>query len=134
MLQVGVLKNELERMNSENERLKELLNQATNKYNGLQVHLQTIIQEQQKGAAEGNKSFHGNGPSMHRQLVEVGTDISSSEGAAEDGLMAGGEGNQSPGQKFLSHSASSNGVDQATEATIRKARVSVRARTESPMV
>ncbi|XP_057784872.1 probable WRKY transcription factor 31 [Salvia miltiorrhiza] len=125
--EVGVLKSKLERMNSENERLKEMLNHAKNKYNGLQMHLQTIIQEQQhKGVAdqEGKISFHGNGPPN-------ANDVSSFE---EDGPTAGGEGNQSPQQKFLSHSASPNSVNEATEATIRKARVSVRAWCEGPMM
>lgn len=129
MLQVGILKSELKRLNAENEHLKETLAQATNKYNGLQMHMQKFIQEKQQNIAEEGKSSHGNGSSsMHRHLVEPNaSDISSSEGPADDG-------NLSPQQKILTHSASSNSVDQATEATIRKARVSVRARSEGPMV
>ncbi|KAH6776093.1 hypothetical protein C2S52_013654 [Perilla frutescens var. hirtella] len=150
--EVGVLKTELERMNSENQRLKEMLTQATNNYNGLQMHIQTIMQEQQKGVGEEGKNFLGNGVSMHRQFVDLGmpgaaasanaNDVSSSEGPSDDGLMAsneaggGREGNQSPQTKFpsLNSHCTDNGVDQATEATIRKARVSVRARCEGPMI
>ncbi|XP_042063078.1 probable WRKY transcription factor 31 [Salvia splendens] len=129
---VGILKSELKRLNAENEHLKETLAQATNKYNGLQMHMQKFIQEKQQNIAEEGKSSHGNGSSsMHRQFVEPAganaSDISSSEGPADDG-------NLSPQQKSLTHSASSNSVDQATEATIRKARVSVRARSEGPMM
>lgn len=49
--QVGVLRSELERMNSENERLKEMLDQATNNYNGLHMHLQSLMHQHQKAAA-----------------------------------------------------------------------------------
>ncbi|KAL1562380.1 putative WRKY transcription factor 31 [Salvia divinorum] len=133
--EVGILKSELGRINSENEQLKEMMTQATNKYNGLQMYMKKILQEKQQKLAEEGKSSHENGSSsMHRQFMDAGvpagaiaSDISSPEGPADDG-------NQSPKQKFLSHSASSNGVDQATEATIRKARVSVRARSEGPMM
>ncbi|XP_047949394.1 probable WRKY transcription factor 31 [Salvia hispanica] len=133
--EVGILKSELKRLNSENEHLKETLAQATNKYNGLQMHMQKFIQEKQQNIAEEGKSSHGNGSSsMHRQFVDTGvpaganaSDISSSEGPADDE-------NLSPQHKILTHSASSNSVDQATEATIRKARVSVRAHSEGPMM
>lgn len=121
-------------MNSENERLKEMLNEATNNYNGLQMHLQTLImQERQKGVAEGGK----NGLPMHRQFVDLGIPAASNAkdvvSSSDDGRMAPneiGEGNDQ--NKFPNHS--NNAVDQATEATIRKARVSVRARCEGPMV
>lgn len=148
---MGILKTELERMNSENQRLKEMLNQATHNYNGLQMHLLTLMQEQQHdhhnrgGAEEGKNSCHGNGLMMPRQFMDPGmavaadtNDVSSSEGLSNR-LMAdneiGGGDDQSPENKvprLSTHSVRS--VDQATEATIRKARVSVRARSEGPMV
>ncbi|GAB2274911.1 hypothetical protein Dimus_009681 [Dionaea muscipula] len=41
-----VLQADLERMNTENQRLKERLNQVTANYNGLQLHFVTIMQQQ----------------------------------------------------------------------------------------
>lgn len=135
-----VLKSEIERMNSENQRLKEMLNEANNNYNDLYMHLQTLIMlKHQKGVAEEAK----NGLTTHRQFADLGiptatnaNDVVSS--SSDDGRMPpneiGGEGHdQSTQNKFPIHS-NINGVDQATEATIRKARVSVRARCEGPMV
>lgn len=134
-----VLKSEIERMNSENQRLKEMLNKANNNYNDLHMYLQTLImQKHQKGVAEEVK----NGLTTHRQFVELGIPTATNANdvvspSSDDGRMPpneiGGEGHdQSPQNKFPIHS--NNGVDQATEATIRKARVSVRARCEGPMV
>lgn len=120
------MKSELERMNSENQRLKEMLNEATHNYNGLQMHLHTIMQ---KGVAEKGKTknIFGNRPSTHKQSTDLGMAAATNANdlAASDNEI-GGEGNQN---KFPNHS-----VDEATEATIRKARVSVRARCEDPMV
>ncbi|KAI3465630.1 hypothetical protein Pfo_022293 [Paulownia fortunei] len=157
--ELGVLKIELERMSSENQRLKEMLNQVTNNYNGLQTHLLTVMKQQKQeqqsdhhngGGAEERKNRHGNGLVVPGQFMDLGlavaadTDdasLSSSEGRSsrDHALMAdkeiGGGDDQSPENKvprLTTHSPKS--VDQATEATIRKARVSVRARSEAPMI
>ncbi|KAI3457344.1 hypothetical protein Pfo_014007 [Paulownia fortunei] len=154
--EMAFLQAEMERMNSENRRLREMLNQVTNKYNGLQMHLLTLMQQQQQqqtdqngGVAEEHKNGHGNGLLVPRQFMDLGfaaaanndeTSLSSSEGRtgrdpppAPDKDVVGGEG-QCPENKVPKLSHSPRSVDQATEATMRKARVSVRARSEAPMI
>lgn len=100
--QVGVLKSELEKMSLENQRLKEMLNEATNNYNGLQMHFLRMMQNESEG-----KNMSGG--MLPRELVDL---------EMED---------QRPESKVARRS-----VEEAT--MMRKARVSVRARSEEPMV
>lgn len=46
MVQVAQLQVELERMNAENQKLRGMLNQVTNNYSTLQMHLVTLMQQQ----------------------------------------------------------------------------------------
>ncbi|KAL3509814.1 hypothetical protein ACH5RR_029215 [Cinchona calisaya] len=180
--ELAVLQAELERLNGENRRLREVLNQVTNNYNNLQMHLMTVMQQQQQQdhpktdntsddqenegkVLEGiNTKHHQNGLMVPRQFMDLGlagptadTDVaslSSSEG------RSGRERSRSPKNNIEASTGGSNGredspdkssqgwgpnkvqrlnhpsknVDQATEATMRKARVSVRARSEAPMI
>ncbi|KAK4386250.1 WRKY transcription factor 6 [Sesamum angolense] len=142
----GKTETELQRMNSENQRLKEMLNQATNDYKGLQRHLMTLMQEQQSdnnggGSAQERRACNGNGKVVSRQFMDLGlavapdTDDVSSERPMADKEIRGGE-DLGPDNKIpkLNNRSPDTSVDQATEATIRKARVSVRARSEAPMM
>ena len=53
MFQLAQLQMELQRMNSENQRLREMLGQVTNNYSVLQMHLVAFMQQQQnQGAAD----------------------------------------------------------------------------------
>ncbi|KAK4420542.1 WRKY transcription factor 6 [Sesamum alatum] len=141
--EVGFLKTELQRMNSENQRLKEMLNQATNDYKGLQRHLLTLMQEQHSdnNGGQERRGCNGNGKVVSRQFMDLGlavapdTDDVSSEGPMADKEIPGGE-DLGPDNKIpkLNNQSPDTSVDQATEATIRKARVSVRARSEAPMM
>lgn len=179
MFQLVVLNAELERMNSENQRLRDLVDEVTNNYNNLQMHLVTFMQQQHQKAMDNNEvepDVQGGNKSKGDQFVRqnsirntvprqfsdlaVGggpngetTDqepsLSSSEGRdpshsriskqKQDDLL---RENDSPNQgaqhwggpNKVSRLNPSKEVDQATEATIRKARVSVRARSEAPMV
>lgn len=149
VFQLGVIKAELDRMNVENQHLRDMLNQVTNNYSALQTHLTTLIQQQQNGGGSGltvpPRPFTG-----HTEVEDASQ--SSSEG------KSGGEPSRSPVNNVESVSeenslekgptsssvkvtrtgqgskSSSSNIDQATEATIRKARVSVRARSEAAMV
>lgn len=47
---------ELARTNEENRRLKNMLSDATNNYNALQVHLIRLMQ--QRNLSDGNTQFH----------------------------------------------------------------------------
>lgn len=190
--QLAVLHAELERMNTENQRLKDMLSQVTSNYNTLQMHLMSLMQNQSKannseghgvfdGKAEEKKGGdnNGGGAVVPRQFMDLGlaaangeTDepsLSSSEerrsGSAGNNIQNGrGGGGDHDGPVFdqekkdfdRAHTVREDGPDHSnnsqgwvpnkvprfnsskeaeqTEATMRKARVSVRARSEAPMV
>jgi hypothetical protein len=48
MFQLAQLQTELQRMNSENQRLRDMLGQVTNNYSVLQMHLVGFMQQQQQ--------------------------------------------------------------------------------------
>lgn len=160
------LQADLERTNIENHRLKDLLNQATDNYNTLQMHLVTVMQQQSQRAADheleqfsDQHARKNSGASeFPRKFINLGLGQISAETDAEPSLSSpeGGDPIRSPvsnmdhlskeddvdqgsqntwmGSNKVSRLNPSKSVDQATEATIRKARVSVRARSEAPMV
>lgn len=196
------LQTELKRMNAENQRLKEMLNQVTNNYNALHMHFVTLVQDQkaekheEHGVMVDMQLLEHNkkqgGLMVPRQFMDLGLasttpaendddhhnnhepSISSSEGRSGDGsrspplnnvitgedmkLSISNNGREeSPDQEMslqgggnnwgsesstlpnklqrLNHaSKNDNNVVAATEATMRKARVSVRARSEAPMI
>ncbi|XP_022771770.1 probable WRKY transcription factor 31 [Durio zibethinus] len=187
--ELAVLQAELERMNAENQRLREMLSQVTSNYNTVQMHLVTLMQQQHDVKAEKTeeqdqmmkekleqKKTNG-GLIVPRQFMDLGlaaataaapdTDepsLSSSEGRSHDrsgspnnntevasrefGLRKHGsseegrgtgredspdQGSQGWGANKVPRFNSSKNVDQ-TETTMRKARVSVRARSEAPMI
>ncbi|KAL6990753.1 hypothetical protein U1Q18_008874 [Sarracenia purpurea var. burkii] len=181
--ELALLQVELERMNTENQRLKGMLSQVSNNYSALQIHMMTLIQQQKQqssksestpeheiieGRSEDRKHEVTEGPVVPRQFMDLGpgtgaeTDepsLSSSEerthsGSLEDnkneivplyqdkvnyrdGKAVGREGSpESEGwvPSKVPKLNISKSVDQTTEATMRKARVSVRARSEAPMI
>lgn len=179
--QRAVLQAELERINAENQRLKEMLNQVTSNYQALQMHFTTLIQNQKAGDAGDpmdekagggggggqEKVRHGGGGGNNnsnklvpRQFMDLGlaTNTDTDEPSMSSSEGRSGERSRSPGTtgevasskrhspdqgsnwgsskvpKFSSSSSSSGKDVDQTEATMRKARVSVRARSEAPMV
>ncbi|KAL4379303.1 hypothetical protein GQ457_02G005630 [Hibiscus cannabinus] len=161
--ELAVLQAELERMNTENQRLRETLSQATSNYKTVQKHLITLMQDGKGEKPEEQKKSNG-GLMAPRQFMDLGlaaevdTDepsLSSTEARShdrsgspnaeaaskdfrprkrennEEGRGTGGE--DSPDRNKVPRFNSSKNVDQ-TEATMRKARVSVRARSEAPMI
>ncbi|XP_050208309.1 probable WRKY transcription factor 31 [Mercurialis annua] len=156
--ELAVLQAELERMKMENIKLRDMLTQVTTDYDALQMHLMTITDEENKKIHNNN---NGNGaPVAPRQFMDLGpaagggggggdTDelsLSSSEGRSGDRSRSPGNKNIEDGieredgtdqgwgcNKVARFNPAKNSVDQ-TEATIRKARVSVRARSEAPMI
>ncbi|GAB4859445.1 hypothetical protein Ancab_010911 [Ancistrocladus abbreviatus] len=193
-----VLQANLERLNAENQRLKDMLNQATTNCNELQMHLVSVMQQQQQQqkdhcrhhhhhrkdknkeileeradhdqeVLEDNKSSNNNGNIVPRQFIHLGlagrteTDdasLSSSDRRSRDRSVSptnnaevvsrkelpsqGIEREDTPDEHLPLGSWGSNKVprlttppknlDQSAEATMRKARVSVRARSEAPMI
>ncbi|XP_038889025.1 probable WRKY transcription factor 31 isoform X2 [Benincasa hispida] len=172
----AVLQAELERINSENLRLKDMLNQATTNYQALQMQFNTLIQTQKteeagdpiEENADGGRGNNNNNNIISnklvpRQFMDLGLatnmemdepSMSSSEGRSGERPRSPGTTGEVASSKRHSPDQSSNwgsnnnnnnnkvpkfnsssgkDVDQ-TEATMRKARVSVRARSEAPMI
>ncbi|XP_062013542.1 probable WRKY transcription factor 31 [Rosa rugosa] len=176
--ELAQLQVELQRMNAENQRLKEMLGQVTNNYNALQMHLVAVMQQQQQSQAAADQTSQdhdqniegkseekrheigSSGSLVPRQFLNLGpreetkadNDVSNSSSEARtrsaspqnnvstNGKRVGRE--ESPESetqgwgpnKVAKHNSPPKPIDQATEATMRKARVSVRARSEAPMI
>ncbi|XP_055805350.1 probable WRKY transcription factor 31 isoform X2 [Solanum dulcamara] len=181
-IQLAQLQVELERMNSENQRLKGMLTQVSNSYSALQMHLVTLMQQQQQqqqlisrtenthahevvGAkSDEEKKQENNGTIVPRQFMELGPsgskpdpmdEPSHSHSSSEERTLSGSPRNNielvskdkaigreespeseswAPNKAPKLMNSSSKPVEQSTEATMRKARVSVRARSEAPMI
>lgn len=182
--ELAQLQVELERMNSENQKLRGMLNQVSNNYSALQMHLVTFMQQQQNRASESvpeqtiveakseEKKHEVGGQMVPRQFLDLGPSAtagtdelshSSSEERTHDDSVSPQNNIEvaSRGQKSNSKTQDGKGIgreespesetqgwvpnkvpkldtskaiDQSTEATMRKARVSVRARSEAPMI
>ncbi|KAI8558276.1 hypothetical protein RHMOL_Rhmol04G0078300 [Rhododendron molle] len=165
----AVLQAELERMNVENQRLRDALNQVTSNYNTLQMHLITLTQHQnhrnrdhktENNSANGNPEVNNNrlhggfsgGQVVPRQFMDLGlasaadTDEPALSPSEEERLPVNNaaakelcddharEDSPEDGSNKVARLNPAKNVDQATEATMRKARVSVRARSEAPMI
>lgn len=145
---------QLEEEKSENQRLKQELNQANLNYNTLLTKV--IRQKQEKNLDEYRKpniDGGGGGEIPFIGLADpttVETDENSRSSSDElhrksiNNIIGKDQREESPEQALicsnkvmrlndLKNDGDCN-IDQATEATIRKARVSVRARSEAPMV
>ncbi|KAM7492356.1 hypothetical protein LguiA_035277 [Lonicera macranthoides] len=178
--ELAVVQAELKRLSTENQQLREMVNQATNNYNNLQLHLATLLQQQQE--AENNteeehkvkiedrlqqnhnsSNTSGRGLLVPRRFLDLGLAGTEEKDEPSHSSLEGRSGEQSrspPANNVESASKeytredspdqgshqvwgsnkvsrlnnSAKNVDQATEATIRKARVSVRARSEASMI
>ncbi|XP_065878188.1 probable WRKY transcription factor 31 [Euphorbia lathyris] len=171
------LQSELQRMNTENHKLRDMLSQVNNNYNALQMHLVALMQsgQQDQGVrriAEEKKQevvprqFLDLGPSAETDEVShsssdertrSGTPQTNVEAAKNNGKLEIGSYDQenssfrdgkrigreeSPDSetqgwnpnKAQKVNPANKSIDQSTEATMRKARVSVRARSEAPMI
>lgn len=183
-IELAQLQMELQRMNSENQRLKEMLSQVSNNYNVLHMHLVGLMQQQQNHGAdsaqehevvevksEERKHEAVGAPVVPRQFMDLGPGAIAetdevSHSSSEDKTISGSPRNNNNNVKnneIVLHDSERDGkrvgrdespesesqgwvpnkapklspskpVDQSTEATMRKARVSVRARSEAPMI
>nr|KYP62746.1 WRKY transcription factor 6 [Cajanus cajan] len=178
--ELAQLQVELQRMNAENKKLKEMLSHVTGNYTALQMHLMTLMQQNQRTETTENEVVQGKvedknhgvgGGKVPRQFLDIGpsgtaevddqvSDSSSDErtrsstpqnnnveGGTRDGVknsngkheLGREESPDSESQGWapnkLQKTNPSTAMDQSTtEATMRKARVSVRARSEAPMI
>ncbi|XP_023770484.1 probable WRKY transcription factor 31 [Lactuca sativa] len=169
--ELAVVQAELERMNTENQRLREVLDQVTMNYNTLQTHLVTMMQQKQSHEEQSNEdhkiaSNEGGGSEaatmVPRPFMDLGlaaptaaeteeisqsssdehsrspplhtnSNIDQREESPDQQVIRAGNSNKVPRLSSSKNNNTTN-IDQATEATIRKARVSVRARSEAPMI
>ncbi|CAK9146873.1 unnamed protein product [Ilex paraguariensis] len=166
-----LLQVELERMNTENQRLRGMLSTVSNNYSALQMHLVTLMQQQQSSKTETTQELEVvgvrsedqrnevGGLRVPRQFMDLGPSATteaneSSQSLSEERTLSGSPQNNldlsknknlSEGREESPESqgwvpnkvpklSSPKPVDQAMEATMRKARVSVRARSEAPMI
>nr|XP_043620649.1 WRKY transcription factor 6-like [Erigeron canadensis] len=175
--ELAMVQAELERMNMENKKLREVLNQVTLSYNALQTHVVLMMQQQKQKAEHhqqqpyiekindcktSTKDDGGGGggdqlmstvvprPFMDLGLAAVAeTDENSNSQSSSEGRSHDNQErirdqespelqqpNKTDANKTprLGSTNNTTNIDQATEATIRKARVSVRARSEAPMI
>ncbi|KAJ6292363.1 hypothetical protein OIU78_024520 [Salix suchowensis] len=171
---------ELQKMNTENRRLKDMLGQVTSNYSALQMHFVALMQQHQQqnhGKESNTEQENVEGKSSeekrHEDVVALqprpmsypihllmrgllsGTPQNHVEDASpknnaklphdqekstfRDGKRIGREESpESESQTWkaqkLDPSAGRAAIEQSTDATMRKARVSVRARSEAPMI
>ncbi|XLU48535.1 hypothetical protein S245_043349 [Arachis hypogaea] len=142
--EVGVIEAEIERVKEENERIREMIDEANSHYSALQMHHMNLM----------NKSSDDERVLVPRQFMDLGLATNShncsssrSRSKSPSGNSSGGDGEkkrmkreESPMREEeankieRSSSPAKHNLDQAHEATMRKARVSVRARSEAPMI
>lgn len=125
-------------MNTENQRLRAMLTHVSNNYTALQIHISNEIHKQQNQIVEQNSR-------QLNELVRNSNDSLSEErtqsGSIKHGDKIGkrnGRENTPDSDGWVSNKVSrldaSKNIDQPNESAMRKARVSVRARSEAPMV
>ncbi|CAI9760261.1 unnamed protein product [Fraxinus pennsylvanica] len=158
--ELAELQVELERMQAENHKLKGMLTTVTNNYSTLQMHLATLMQQQKNSKTESSqenqtverksedKEQENGGSIVPRQFLElVQGDQELSHSSSEERTLSESPANnkkrigreESPASEVWAPNKAPKlnpfkSVDQSTEATMRKARVSVRARSEAPMI
>nr|CAD1823929.1 unnamed protein product [Ananas comosus var. bracteatus] len=135
--ELAAVRAELGRMNEENQRLKNMLSHVTENYNSLHMHLITLMQQKNQAIHEVNgekiiesakKGYEG--AIMLRQFIALDLRLRSGAFVREESPDQVSQ-SWSKGTKLMSPTKSS---DQVHEATMRKTRVSVRARSEAPMI
>ncbi|KAJ8550196.1 hypothetical protein K7X08_033903 [Anisodus acutangulus] len=161
-MELAQLQVELGRMNVENQRLRGMLTQVSNDYTALQMHLAALVQQISRTenthdhkiveAKSEEKKQEKIVPRQFMELGPSGDELShNSHSSSEERTVSESPRNnvqvtrhrgreESPeSQSWVPNkvpklNSSMPVVDQATDATMRKARVSVRARSEAPMI
>ncbi|XP_039050147.1 WRKY transcription factor 6-like isoform X2 [Hibiscus syriacus] len=153
---------ELKRMNAENQKLKDMLSHVNNNYTALQMHLVTLMQQQRNRETEfqvqemkSEEKKHGE-EIMPLKILDLrlsggaeAAEMLSTHSSSEERTRSGTPQNnvekrigreESPESESWGPNSkvpklnSGKPIDQSAEATMRKARVSVRARSEAPMI
>ncbi|KAK8496677.1 hypothetical protein V6N13_062841 [Hibiscus sabdariffa] len=109
---------ELKRMNAENQKLKDMVSNVSNNYNALQTHLATLMQR----------------PSAMVETDELFLSSSQETTRSVEKRTGGEESPQSNKARKLNPTKPIDQSSTEAAATMRKARVSVRARSEAPTI
>ncbi|XP_051126296.1 WRKY transcription factor 6-like [Andrographis paniculata] len=146
-----LLRAEMGRLKSENFHLKEMLTKIRNDYNNLHMHVTRKQPEQSYGNYdEKHQNSNGNVGSVPRQFMDLGLAVAPEKDVGHlspperrttrvpsriaDKNVTEEEENGPVNKAARIANQSSRSTDQATEATMRKARVSVRARSDAHMM
>ncbi|CAO2161768.1 unnamed protein product [Urochloa humidicola] len=140
------LQAELGRMNEENQRLRGMLAQVSASYQALQMHLMALMQQPPPAAAAAPSKEHflGLGPSSSSinhnttsnaaaAAAEQPSNSSTEAGSPRRSSSCTGTGSPDEGPKQQQAGWAAEGR-QLDQASMRKARVSVRARSEAPII
>nr|GMD08090.1 probable WRKY transcription factor 31 [Ipomoea batatas] len=130
---------ELERMSVENQVLRDMLSQVSDKYSNLQTQMISLMQHQKdnhhhhgKVDEEDNRNnWEGGGGEFPTKFMDHGLATArSNDGAVDEANLSSSPEGQSRGETVprLGHGSESSSVDKATKATMTKAHVFVRAR------
>nr|XP_043623652.1 WRKY transcription factor 6-like [Erigeron canadensis] len=139
-----ILQVELQKMNIENQRLREMLLQVSNNYAALQMHIANEIQKQQNQKNQKNQKKEL-GPNSHDSSSEERTQSGST---LPNGVELSKNGEKRVKRTGREDTPDSDGwvankmpklngtknVEPPNDSTMRKARVSVRARSEASMI
>ncbi|CDY08634.1 BnaC04g19430D [Brassica napus] len=156
------LQDELKKVTIENQKLRELLTQASNSYTSLQIHIVSLMQQQQKQQNKAIEATENHDETIvPRQFLDLvpsrapGEAEVVSNSSTEDRTRSGGssaaerrnnevrdgkrlgreESPETESNKLQKvNNSSPTTFDQPAEAIMRKARVSVRASSEAPMI
>ncbi|KAI7729259.1 hypothetical protein M8C21_002198 [Ambrosia artemisiifolia] len=120
---------EFERMSDENQRLKEVLNKVIIDYNILEMHIATIMQQKQ-GERNSKEDVNGKGfmPGP-RSIMDLGVGALMAAKTDEHSRLIDNELSS-----LKDDNRDAEYIEQSNEATIRRARVSVRARSEASVI
>ncbi|GMI93296.1 hypothetical protein like AT1G62300 [Hibiscus trionum] len=158
--ELAQLQVELKRMNAENQKLKDMLSHVSNNYTALQMHLVTLMQQKRESETTQERPQVQEVKSEEKKHVEEvmplkildpraeTTEMMSTHSTSEERTRSGTPQNvekrigreESPESESWGPNSKvpklnpAKPIDQSTEATMRKARVSVRARSEAPMI
>ena len=117
-------------MNGENQRLREALNQVIVNYNTLENHLAMMIQQKQ-----GGENRNGEGSTTTRQVMDLAlADPTKAEINEKLQSTSSEERNHDEQLRPVINNQNTGNKDQSSVTTVRKARVSIRARSEASMV
>ncbi|KAF2304958.1 hypothetical protein GH714_000723 [Hevea brasiliensis] len=132
--ELAQLQVELQRMNAENQRFRDMLSQVTNNYNALQMHLAALMQHQQQQQNHGTEEVVQGKPDEKKLEVVQRKFLDLGPSAETDEMSHSSSDERTRSATLRLIWKQHPGLDQSTEATMRKARVSVRARSEAPMI